>query len=418
MSQQARLIVNDDLERWRLTVFFRFFMTIPHLIWLALWGSAVAIMVVINWFATLFRGEPLATINEIVSRYIRAVVHVNAFLFLAADPYPPFLGEPGRYPIDVELPPLAPQNRWITGFRWLLAIPAAFFNTALFGSGGARSNGYNFSFGVALAAGFLGWWASLVRGRMPRGLRDAITYSIAYTAQLDCYTLLLTDKYPDADPVAAIGVHEHPHPVRMTVTDDLARSRLTVFFRLLLAIPHFVWLALWSIAAYVVAILSWFAALFTGYTPEPFHRFLTRYVRYTMHVVAFLYLTANPFPGFTGLPGTYPVDVEIAPRERQNRWITGFRVILAFPAFLIAGSYATIAQLSAVFIWFTGLFTARAPRGLRNASAIALRYSAQTSAYFLLLTDQYPYAGPTDPALAVPEVAPATPDPAPVPAPV
>ena len=28
------------------------------------------------------------------------------------------------------------------------------------------------------------------------------------------------------------------HPIRLVVTDDLKRSRLTVFFRLLLVIPH------------------------------------------------------------------------------------------------------------------------------------------------------------------------------------
>ena len=40
------------------------------------------------------------------------------------------------------------------------------------------------------------------------------------------------------------------HPVQLAVTDDLQRSRLTVFFRLLLAIPHFIWLLLWSVAAF------------------------------------------------------------------------------------------------------------------------------------------------------------------------
>ena len=37
------------------------------------------------------------------------------------------------------------------------------------------------------------------------------------------------------------------HPVGLVVTDDLHRSRLTVFFRLILAIPHIVWFVLWSI---------------------------------------------------------------------------------------------------------------------------------------------------------------------------
>lgn len=36
--------------------------------------------------------------------------------------------------------------------------------------------------------------------------------------------------------------------MRLTVTDDLRRSRLTVFFRLLLAIPHFIWWTLWAAA--------------------------------------------------------------------------------------------------------------------------------------------------------------------------
>ena len=41
------------------------------------------------------------------------------------------------------------------------------------------------------------------------------------------------------------------HPIRLLVTDDLHRSRLTVFFRLPLSIPHFFWLGLWSIVAFV-----------------------------------------------------------------------------------------------------------------------------------------------------------------------
>jgi hypothetical protein len=34
------------------------------------------------------------------------------------------------------------------------------------------------------------------------------------------------------------------------------------------------------------------------------------------------------------------------------------------------------------------------PVGLRNAGALALRYSAQTNGYALLLSDAYPYTGP------------------------
>ncbi|MGI8559004.1 MAG: DUF4389 domain-containing protein, partial [Solirubrobacteraceae bacterium] len=63
------------------------------------------------------------------------------------------------------------------------------------------------------------------------------------------------------------------HPIRLTNTDDCERSRLTVFFRLLLAVPHVIWLELWSIAIAIVMIVSWFATLFTGRNPDALHRF-------------------------------------------------------------------------------------------------------------------------------------------------
>ena len=49
----------------------------------------------------------------------------------------------------------------------------------------------------------------------------------------------------EAIPLSAV---EH-HPIGLVVTDDLARSRLTTFFRLILAIPAVIWLALWGIVA-------------------------------------------------------------------------------------------------------------------------------------------------------------------------
>ena len=62
------------------------------------------------------------------------------------------------------------------------------------------------------------------------------------------------------------------HPIRLAVTDDLRRSRLTVFFRLLLALPHLIWLALWGIVASLAAIVNWFATLFVGRSPDGLHR--------------------------------------------------------------------------------------------------------------------------------------------------
>jgi Domain of unknown function (DUF4389) len=191
------------------------------------------------------------------------------------------------------------------------------------------------------------------------------------------------------------------HPVRLDVADDLQRSRLTVFFRLLLTIPHFVWVALWGIAVFFAVIVNWFATLFAGRSPAGLHSFLAAYVRYVTHVSAFVTLAANPFPGFTGAPGTYPVDLELPPPERQSRVVTLFRVFLAIPALMLTSAVGGALYAAAFLGWWASLFTGRMPRGLRNLGAYALRYSAQTYAYTLLLSDRYPYAGPPADAASV-----------------
>src|SRR6202158_3745649 len=137
-----------------------------------------------------------------------------------------------------------------------------------------------------------------------------------------------------------MAASQQVHPVRLVVTDDLHRSRLTVFFRLLLAIPHFFWLGLFTVGAVFIAFLNWFATLFMGRSPKGLHDFLAGYVRYATQFFAYLFLAANPYPPFyfgTAV-GPYPIDVEIDPPARQNRWVTGFRLLLVIPALLVSGT--------------------------------------------------------------------------------
>ena len=70
------------------------------------------------------------------------------------------------------------------------------------------------------------------------------------------------------------------HPVQLVVADDLQRSRLTVFFRLLLAMP-FVWIGLWSFAVFFAAIVAWFAALVVVACHRACTSSSAMYVRYT-----------------------------------------------------------------------------------------------------------------------------------------
>jgi uncharacterized membrane protein (DUF485 family) len=194
---------------------------------------------------------------------------------------------------------------------------------------------------------------------------------------------------PMAPPPAA-PVPAPDHPVRLVVADDLRRNRLTVFFRLILAIPHLVWYVLWSVVAAFAILVNWVATLINGSSPEGLHKFLAAWVRYSTHLTAYLYLVADPFPGFRGRLGTYPVDLEIDGPEAQNRWKTGFRFILAIPALILMSVLQYVIQIIGFLGWFVCLALGRMPQGMRDLSAYCLRFQAQTYAYAAVLTDRYP----------------------------
>ena len=415
-----QLVVEDDLRRSRLTVFFRFLLAIPHYFWASLWTIATFFVAIVQWAYTLAAGHPSAALHRFMSSYVRYMTHLEAYLYLVGNPYPDFTGEEGEYPIDVTLPPPAPQKRLVTLVRIFLVLPAlavtavlvsgptvSFTASSSNGGGGVRYSSR--TGGLAAAVAVLGWFSSLARGRMPKGLRDAGAYSLGYTAQVLAYLLFVTDRYPNADPASLLDGVERPpeHPVRLVGdAEDLRRSRLTVFFRLLLAIPHFIWLGLWSIAAVVAVFLNWWVTLFRGTPAAPLHRFLSRFVRYALHVYAFFFLVANPFPGFTGETGSYPLDLVLPEPARQNRWVTFFRLVLAIPAWIVGATLAWAMVVAAVLTWFVALVRGSAPHGLRNLSAYALRYQAQTSAYVNLLTDTYPHSSPLEGGGGQPEAAP------------
>jgi len=412
-SHPIRMVVHDDLRRSRLTVFFRLLLAIPHLIWLTIWTYATGYIVApIAWLLTLIMGRLPEPLWRYFSSYVRYTTHVFAYIFLAGNPFPGFIGRSGSYPIDLEIDAPGRQSRWKTLFRIILVLPAFYLTFVLlvyplplveYDEATDQYYGIYIPWGASAVVALLAWFVCLALGRMSIGFRDLLAYTLRYAAQTWGYFYLLTDRYPDADPSRPPATQPTPaKPVGLRVEDGLRRSRLTVFFRLLLTIPHFVWLALWGVAVFFALIVGWFATLISGRLPGALHRFLAAYVRYATHVYAFLTLVANPFPGFAGTAGSYPVDVEIAPPERQNRWKTLFRLLLAIPAHVLGSALVLPLELVAVFGWFVGLFLGRMPRGLRNLGAYVLRYQAQMYAYSFLLTDSYPYSGPTDYVKPVP----------------
>jgi 2-(1,2-epoxy-1,2-dihydrophenyl)acetyl-CoA isomerase len=189
---------HDDLVRWRLTVFFRHVLVIPHLLLLWSWGLVAVPVAIVNWVITLARGRTPDGLHEWNARLVRYGVHVTAYGNLVADPFPRFRGWYGTYPIDLHIAPPLDQQRWRTLLRAVLAIPFYVFASAL---------------GVALAVtATIGWFVALAVGRYPRGFRDLSVYVLRYQAQMYAFLLLLTDAWPSLQGSDVPPPYARPRP--------------------------------------------------------------------------------------------------------------------------------------------------------------------------------------------------------------
>ena len=194
------------------------------------------------------------------------------------------------------------------------------------------------------------------------------------------------------------------YPVRLVGGHDLERSRLTVFFRIFLVIPHAIVLWFYGVATLIAVVIAWFAALFTGRVPDGLHGFITGYLRYATRVAAYAHILADPFPPF-GSGGSYPVDLEFDPPVPQGRLGVFFRFLLAIPCVIVLYPLQLALGIVALGNWFVALFTGRVPAGLQALGVFCLRFQARTNAYLLLVNARYPAFGETPASLPADQTA-------------
>ena len=86
-----------DIQRSRLTTFFRLFIVIPWVIWASIYGIAALVVVTVAWFAMLFTGRYPEGMYNFVARYLRLLTRVYAYALLFTDELPP-RSTPARSP--------------------------------------------------------------------------------------------------------------------------------------------------------------------------------------------------------------------------------------------------------------------------------------------------------------------------------
>jgi pilus assembly protein TadC len=196
-------------------------------------------------------------------------------------------------------PSLANRNRLTTAFRLILAIPHLILVGGL-GFGFATQGDSRTTVGsetgllgaVAIFLSIVSWFTIVFAGTHIAGIREFTSFYLRWRVRALAYFLLLEDAYPPFG--------DAPYPASIQLVDSAApRDRLTVAFRLILAIPHFVVLFFVLLAWCVTTIAAWFAILFTGNYPRALYDFGVGALRWRMRVESYVLLMVDEYPPFS-----------------------------------------------------------------------------------------------------------------------
>jgi Domain of unknown function (DUF4389) len=198
------------------------------------------------------------------------------------------------YPVAFQSDSVPDRNRVTTFFRYFTAIPVLLVACL---------------WGIAAFFTIIAAWAVVsATGKYPPGLYDFNAKVLRFSVRLNGYFYLLTDAYPPFEG------NDHPeYPVRVEIGPALPEySRVKAFFRLIVGIPVLVMSYLYSLLLYVVAIVSWFAIVFTGRQPQGLQDLLVMGATYQAKAGAYFLLLTEDYP-----PITEAAQVEAGPTSAQ-----------------------------------------------------------------------------------------------------
>ena len=113
-----------------------------------------------------------------------------------------------------------------------------------------------------------------------------------FSARIGAYIFLLRDEYPSTDEQQAVAL-EIAYP------DAEQLNRVMPLIKWLLAIPHYIILALLGILVFFVTVIAWFAILIIGRYPQGLFNFAVGYARWANRVWAYSALmVTDRYPPF------------------------------------------------------------------------------------------------------------------------
>jgi hypothetical protein len=202
---------------------------------------------------------------------------------------------------------------------------------------------------------------------------------------------------PDPDPEVALAtgggaeLAAGTYPVDVDAQLLPEYSRFMPLIKWLILIPHYIALFFLGIGAAFVSIIAFFATLFTARYPEGMWNFMVGVHRWALRVMAYHMLITDKYPPFTlGETADDTIRLKADYPERVSRWRPLFAWILVIPYAIVASLIYLIAQICAIFAFFTILFTTKVPAGIFNVIRNGFTWNIRAGFYSAWLSTVYP----------------------------
>jgi hypothetical protein len=177
---------------------------------------------------------------------------------------------------------------------------------------------------------------------------------------------------------------------------DRELNRVTTGFRIILAIPLLLLLALFAqghpASAGLLLFLPVLALLVLRHKyPRWWFDFNLQITRLEARIYSYVFLLRDEYPSVDDEQAIHVDIVYPNATNELNRWLPLVKWLLAIPHYIVL-AFLYIAVLVVVIIaWFAILFTGQYPQGMFDFVVGVIRWSLRVTAYaFLLVTDRYP----------------------------
>ena len=202
------------------------------------------------------------------------------------------------HPVHLEVDYPEKLGRLTTLFRIVLAIPILVIAALI--SGADTQTTYNEAGEVVRSTGGIGGSLALAtalmllfRRRYPRWWFDFARELTRFGARVLAYLALLTDKYPST-------VDEQAVHLEIDYPDARELNRWLPLVKWLLALPHYIVLAVLGALSVMAVVAAWFCILLTGRYPRSLFDFVVGTYRWMLRVGAYAFLLViDSYPPFS-----------------------------------------------------------------------------------------------------------------------